>query len=337
MPSRRCLLGLVALAACALAAPASAGAAWPGANGRLVFNTIEDDEYRLVTTDLHERHKRVLARFPPLPSGLQRTSGLGQWSPSGARVLYQRIATGFETVAPDGSRKRTLRTGMLWPSWAPSGREIVAVAEDGSVSPAALVRLRPDGSRLRRIPTPPSETGVAIPRWSPSGRWILYEQSSSHVRYIWRVRPDGTGARRLVAGWSFSWAPDGRRFAYTAGREIWSMRRTAPGGGCSRAGSRTRPSSRSPGRRTAAASRSCGNSRPTGTTPRRSRRSARGAAANDGCSAASATSRRSTGSHAERAAQGLRRGSWPPRWRRVDMVGAARGYGGGADEAGGDR
>ncbi len=228
MPSRRWLIGLVALTACALGA-VPAGAAWPGANGRLVFNTTEDDEYRLVSTDIHERHKRVLARFPPLPSGLQRTSGLGQWSPSGARVLYQRVATGFETVAADGSRKRTLRTGMLWPSWAPNGREIVAVAEDGGASPAMLVRLRPDGSRLRRIPTPPSETGLAIPRWSPSGRWILYEQSSSHVRYIWRVRPDGTGARQLVAGWSYSWAPDGRRFAYADGREIWSMRPNGTG------------------------------------------------------------------------------------------------------------
>jgi len=222
----RRLIGVVALAACALAPAVPAGAAWPGANGRLVFNAIENDEYRLVSTDLHERHKRVLARFPPLPSGLQRTSGLGQWSPSGARVLYQRIATGIETVAPDGSRKRTLRMGLLWPSWAPSGREIVAVAEteDGSVSPGALVRLRPDGSRVRRIPTPPSPTGVAFPRWSPSGRWILYEQSSSHVRYIWRVRPDGTGARQLVAGWRYTWAPDGRRFAYADGREIWSVR-----------------------------------------------------------------------------------------------------------------
>jgi Tol biopolymer transport system component len=220
----RRLIGLLALAACTLAPVVPAGAAWPGTNGRLIFNTTENDEYRLVTTDLHGRHKRVLARFPPLPSGLQRTSGLGQWSPSGTRVLYQRIATGIVTVAPDGSRRRTLRTGLLWPSWAPSGREIVAVAEDGNVSPAALVRLRPDGSRLLRIPTPPSETGLALPRWSPSGRWILYEQGAAGVRYVWRVRPDGTGARQLVAGWSFTWAPDGRRFAYADGRAIWSMR-----------------------------------------------------------------------------------------------------------------
>jgi TolB protein len=225
MSPRSGLIGLLALVACALAAAAPAGAAWPGANGRLVFNTIEDGEHRLVTTTVHGKRKRVLARFRPLPVGLHRKSGIAQWSPSGALVLYQRIATGIQTVAPDGSRRRTLETGLLWPSWAPGGREIVAV--DGSVSPASLVRLRLDGSRLRRITTPPGG-GLALPRWSPSGRWILYEEGSAGGPFIRRVRPDGTRARLLAAGWGFTWAPDGRRFAYSDGRDIWSMR---PDGG----------------------------------------------------------------------------------------------------------
>ena len=39
-----------------------------------------------------------------------------------------------------------------------------------------------------------------------------------------RVRPDGSGMRRVVRGKLQTWAPDGRRFAYTDGRDIWSIR-----------------------------------------------------------------------------------------------------------------
>jgi dipeptidyl aminopeptidase/acylaminoacyl peptidase len=211
----------LAAAACALAS-SPVLATWPGANGRIAFETSGE----LRSSTLAGRHERVLARFPPLPFGVERKSGFPEWRPDGARVLYQRMATGIETVGDDGRGRRTLRTSLLFPGWSPNGRELVAV--EAEPEPYALVRLRRDGSHKRRFAVPPVGS-LALPRWSPSGRWILFEHGTSEGRSVWRVRPDGSGMRRIVPGKLHTWAPDGRRFAYTDGRDIWSIR--ADGGG----------------------------------------------------------------------------------------------------------
>jgi Tol biopolymer transport system component len=98
------------------------------------------------------------------------------------------------------------------------------VAVDATSWPYSLVRMRADGSRPRRISLP-TVGSVAFPRWSPSGRWILYVTTQPGERSaIWRVRPDGSGGRRLAWGVQYTWAPDGRRFAYSYGPHVWSIR-----------------------------------------------------------------------------------------------------------------
>ena len=165
----------------------------------------------------------MVARFPPIVIGLERMSGIPQWSPNGRRLLYARIASGIETVRADGRGRRLLRSPHLWPSWSPNGREILAV--DAETVPYSLVRMRMDGSHQRHIRIP-GQTGVALPRWSPTGRWIIYEEGRTDGQFITRVAPDGTGLKRLVkgAGIRFTWAPDGSRIAYSMGPQIWSMR-----------------------------------------------------------------------------------------------------------------
>ncbi len=202
-------------------APAPAHATWPGANGRIAFGTLNEHGAQLRTSTLGGRRERVVARFEPLPIGLERKSGFPEWRPDGARVLYQRMATGIESVRDDGRGRRTLKTSLLFPGWSPDGRHLVAV--EAEPQPYALVRLRPDGSRKRRIAVPPAGS-LALPRWSPTGRWILFEHATSEGVFVWRVRPNGRGMRRLVLGNLHTWAPDGRRFAYSDGRDIWSVR-----------------------------------------------------------------------------------------------------------------
>ena len=109
----------------------------------------------------------------------------------------------------------------MWPGWAPGGRKFVAV--DDSEVPRSLVLMRVDGGLERRIAIPPAEH-VVFPRWSPAGRWIVYQQATEVGPFLWRVRPDGSDARRLGGGELATWAPSGRRIAYTDGRDIWSMR-----------------------------------------------------------------------------------------------------------------
>jgi Tol biopolymer transport system component len=227
MSRGRPLSVVVALVALACGATPSARAAWPGTNGRIAFDAItERHGVHVRTSTLDGRRERVVARFPPLPIGLEQKSGGPQWSPGGDRLVYQRIATGIETVAGDGHGRRTIRTSLLWPGWSPTGRELVAVLAESRFH--SLVRMRPDGSRRRRIPIPPLDN-VALPRWSPTGRWILFEEGSPAGVFTWRVRPDGSRARRLVRGSRYSWAPSGRRFAYADGPDVWSVRPSGRG------------------------------------------------------------------------------------------------------------
>ena len=215
---------VVAGALAAAAAPAHA--AWPGANGRIAFFSIADGRVEVRTGLLDGSRQRKIAYFPPLPISLHQQSGIAQWSPSGRRLLYQRVATGFEIRTARGRRLRTIETALWWPSWSPDGREIVAV--DLDVIPRALLRMRADGSRPRRIAIPPAEH-VAFPRWSPAGSWIVYQQSTTETSYVWRVRPDGSAAQRLGEGLVPTWSPDGRRIAFAHGPDVFTMRADGSG------------------------------------------------------------------------------------------------------------
>jgi Tol biopolymer transport system component len=216
---RRSLTVIVVAAFCVLAAP-PARATWPGANGRIAFGTLNEQRAQLRTSTLEGHRERVLARFAPLPVGLERKSVFPEWRPDGRRVLYQRLGTGIETIRDNGRGRRTLGTSLLFPGWSPDGRELAAV--EAKPEPYALVRMRRDGSRKRRFAVPPAGS-LALPRWSPSGRWILFEHGTSEGVFVSRVRPDGSGMRRVVRGTLHTWAPDGRRFAHADGRDIWSI------------------------------------------------------------------------------------------------------------------
>lgn len=82
-----------------------------------------------------------------------------------------------------------------------------------------VVRL--DGSGLRTV-----TRGAAWDldaQWSPDGKWLSFSRmpphpSDEHLASIWVVRFDGTGLRRVAAGFGARWSPDGRLFAYEAPR-----------------------------------------------------------------------------------------------------------------------
>jgi TolB protein len=210
-----------------LAAAASpAAAAWPGANGRLVYFTIDDGKAQTRTGPLDLRPSRRITWFKPLPVSLHYQSGYGQWSPSGRRLLFQRVAEGFEIRAPRGRLIRRFGTApnLWWPSWSPDGRRIVAVDLDQPERRLAI--LSAEGRLLRRIPLGVKPGGsAAFPRWSPSGRWIVYESGDEGGPYVRRRSASGGGADRiLTTGTLPTWAPDGRRIAFARGPDVLTMR-----------------------------------------------------------------------------------------------------------------
>lgn len=102
----------------------------------------------------------------------------------------------------------------------------------------SLYTIRPDGTGDRRVfrqslTDPEFVLGAAHrPQWSASGRRLLFEReygdgglwyahaSGAHRRLIWRPRGQQYRGHDLLSASAPSWAPNGRRVAFSSGWEI---------------------------------------------------------------------------------------------------------------------
>ena len=131
----------------------------------------------------------------------------------------------------DGTVVRvTHATDDASPAWSPDGSRVVFVRGTGAA--AELYSVRVGGADLRRLTT--DRLQQRDPRWSPTGDRIAYVQprdtngnglaDPSENEEIWLVRPDGSGAEKLVDGFDPAWAPDGGRLAFASN----GLRRSDP-------------------------------------------------------------------------------------------------------------
>jgi len=196
----------VALAGSALA-PLAAKATFPGRNGRIAY------------TEVFGEGSSVFTKFTlhaVTPAG-RRDRSLGD----GEKAAFSRRARliVFGGVAPDccsetesyagiwlarsrdGRHRRRITHGLdTSPSWSAGGR-IVFERENES---GALSELRVySKGNSRRL------TEGAQPAWSVTG-WIAFVDQGS----IWIIRPDGSDKRRVIAGSTPKWSPNGKRLAF---------------------------------------------------------------------------------------------------------------------------
>lgn len=228
-PNLGAVLALSALVV--LIASSSAGGAFRGRNGLIVYGTGGAfTRLYVVRTDgsgtrLIYRHVCVECR-----TGLFEGDPTPAVSPDGRRVVF-RQRDGLVVVGIDGRGAHRLTPGTgarhsggpssidFAPSWSPDGRQI-AYAHGVPQREVALWIMRADGTHRRRVPLP------YVPQvfhWSPNGR-ILVSQAGNFVsisptgeppRRLWplravrRPRHDHPFAEETTADWS----PDGRRLA----------------------------------------------------------------------------------------------------------------------------
>lgn len=246
---RFAVAGWVAVAVAGLTLALSvegAGAAFPGANGRIAFGVDKwapadpclpvphGCEPELVSATIETvrpsgRGRRVLHS---LSAGLARESG-PTWSPSGRLLAFEgqgRLAI----IRRDGTGLRRLpqlTERDSEPAWSPDGRRLAFVGSRSCDYCYWVHTVRLDGTALR----PVVAQGALSPAWSATGRiafvhyYDRYAKPDSLKNGLHTVNPDGSRLRRLFGrywgpGHAPDWSPDASRIAFVARGQIFTLR-----------------------------------------------------------------------------------------------------------------
>lgn len=212
---RRLWLCLAAIAT--LASASTAHAAFPGANGRIVYaasgtdvgQTERSSYTSLQTINPNGRQDRFVAGCQiisgkPSAGNCEIEYGSPAWAPSGRTLVFD-AGSALAVIAPNGSGFglfAPVSEDDGEPAFSPSGRGIVLTGRSGSRTDLHIVDAAGKGAR-RLV------RDGASPAWSARGR-IAFVRGRS----IYSVRPSGSGLRRLMRGRDPSWSSSGEQIAF---------------------------------------------------------------------------------------------------------------------------
>jgi uncharacterized repeat protein (TIGR01451 family) len=218
------LVAAMAIAVLGLA-PATAQAAFPGANGRIAFSADPDGDGNIDIYTVNPDGSDV--RQLTTDSGLDFNPA---WSPDGQKISFDRracfnCAGGIWTMNADGSGQTQLAyssSGYPYenPGWSPDGTQI-AFTWSEHCNDGGLLVMNADGSNLHHVVcvTHPYNGPTT---WSPDGTTIVWD-AGGPTRYIYSVRPDGTNLTGLSGAFGFregeeaeaNFSPDGGKIVFT--------------------------------------------------------------------------------------------------------------------------
>jgi dipeptidyl aminopeptidase/acylaminoacyl peptidase len=224
MPTR----AAVAAALAALFAPAVAGAAWPGGDGRIVWSSggdLSTDAGRLTDTPVEEAQ--------------------AAWSPDGTRLAFRVGTAGTRDVlhvavmASDGSGRTDLPGSAnheSQPGWSADGARIVYRSSvPGDAHSGDIWVMNADGSGKHPLgDAAAAGSDERYPVFSPDGTRIAFTSDRDGDFEIYVAAADGSGPVKLTDNAVFdsapSWSPDGTRIAFergpagdSPGNEVWTL------------------------------------------------------------------------------------------------------------------
>ena len=253
--ARNTILGALLALAAGVVSPPGASAAFPGANGPIVFQTFKGEIYsigpegeglRLLVEEnasASNYHPAVSAdgrtvafsRYAvaggddlpielftvPISGGAISSLGLlgtqPAFDPSGQRLAFMGYyaARRVLTAGIGGTDKRKVARGSDTPTFSPDGQ---VIAFNGA---SEVVRVKVDGSGRRRL-TDTDGGASGDPSFSPEGKTIAFsrfDESSGENSAIWTMRRNGEHAKRLTPesknSYDPAFSPDGTKIVFT--------------------------------------------------------------------------------------------------------------------------
>jgi uncharacterized repeat protein (TIGR01451 family) len=223
LAARRLLIALVSVGIVTpvLAAAIPAGAAFPGANGKIVFAFASSD-----VVDTYEIYV-----MNPDGSGRTRltTNSAADyypaWSPDGSKIAFTSYRDGnaeIYVMNPDGTGQTRLTTNT-WidfsPAWSPDGSKIAfGTTRDGNYE---IYVMNADGTGQTNLTNNAAEDQFAA--WSPDGIKIAFASLRNGDRDILTMNPDGTGQTNITnvggSDGNPDWSPDGSKITFESFRD----------------------------------------------------------------------------------------------------------------------
>jgi TolB protein len=202
----------LALAAPVVVDAAPSGAAFPGANGKIAFQTNRDGDWEIYSmnpdgTGQTRLTNNAAADFEPA------------WSADGTKIAFFGTRDGNAQIYlmnADGSGQTNLSNNAAAdfnPAWSPDGTQIAFSSTRNGC--CEIFVMNANGTGQTRL----TNSGLDLePAWSPDGTKIAFHRGACPSD-IWVMNADGTGQTRLtntggcVAG-APNWSPDGTHIAF---------------------------------------------------------------------------------------------------------------------------
>jgi Tol biopolymer transport system component len=170
----------VALSIAALGA-GQAQAAFPGANGKIVFRTNRDGNAEIYTMNPDGTDRVDLTRNPAEDVD-------PRWSPDGKRIVFASNRSGnyeIYTMNTDGggvTRLTHTSADKRRPAWTADGRILF---QSGSFANRTIYQMKADGSGIQQLT--PSSSDNAYPTASPRGDRIAFSSLRSGTQRLYTM------------------------------------------------------------------------------------------------------------------------------------------------------
>ena len=208
------LMSLLAL----LISPSVSYAAFPGTNGKIVFDSTRNGGVGQIYT--MNPDGSTVTQLTSSSGG----NGSAEWSADGTKLVFVSIRDGNEEIYvmnADGTGQTNLTNDPnidLVPTWSPDGTKIAFTSRrDGNEE---IYVMNADGTGQINITN--HTAGDAQPAWSPGGTKIAFESHRSGLPQIFVMNTDGTGVIQLTTSGSnggANWSPDGTKIIFHSDRD----------------------------------------------------------------------------------------------------------------------